>query len=136
MKYLVAILLGIALLACDEQSGSESNQNAVKAETMSPYKVIAAVAGPKNQANIQRVVHTVLIDSSYLDKIESHIMPALVNKYDNRNMNQFLLYTENPVDIKAVKANGIVEVYRAAKVGSVALINKSAADEGIVMYEY
>lgn len=136
MKYTIIILLGIALFACDVQTGSESDQAAVKVETKSPYTVIATVADPKNQANIQRVVHTVLIDSSYLDKIESHIMPALVKKYNNRNMNQFLLYTENPVDIQAIKTSDIVEVYRAAKKGSVALINKSAADDGIVMFEY
>ncbi len=71
-----------------------------------------------------------------LDKIESHIMPSLVKKYDDRNMNQFFLYSKDPVDIGALKSKRIVDIYKAAKKGSIALINKSAADDGIVMYEY
>lgn len=129
-------LLSFALLftlfaACDVPSNSNASEKAVQ-----PYTIVASVAGPKNKANIQRVVHTVLVDSAYLDKIESDIMPSLVKRYDDRNMNQFLLYSKDPVDIGALKSKGIVDIYKAAKKGSIALINKSVADDGIVMYEY
>jgi len=118
-------------MACDVPNNDNATEKAVE-----PYTIVASVAGPKNQANIQRVVHTVLIDSSYLDKIESNIMPSLIKKYDDRNMNQFFLYAKDPIDIRALKGKDIIDVYRAAKKGSIALINKSVADDGILLYEY
>lgn len=124
-------LLSILFMAC----GAPDNSNTAEIP-VAPYTIVASVAGPKNQANIQRVVHTVLVDSAYLDKIESEIMPSLVEEYDNRNMNQFLLYAKEPVDIRALKGKDIVDIYRAAKKGSIALINKSVADDGILLYEY
>ena len=130
-RLLPLILLSILLMACDVPNNDNATEKAVE-----PYTIVASVAGPKNQANIQRVVHTVLIDSSYLDKIESNIMPSLIKKYDDRNMNQFFLYAKDPIDIRALKGKDIIDVYRAAKKGSIALINKSVADDGILLYEY
>lgn len=135
MKHLLPLaLLFILFTSCDVPV--DSSQYSAPEKAIQPYTIVASVAGPKNNANIRRIVFTVLVDSSYLDKIETHIMPSLVQKYDDSNMNQFLLYAKDPVDIRAVKSNDIVDVYKAAKKGSIALINKSAADDGIVMYEY
>ncbi|SER16953.1 hypothetical protein [Neolewinella agarilytica] len=130
-RLLTLILLSMLFMTCEIPHDSNTQENVVP-----PYTIVASVAGSKNQANIQRIVHTVLVDSSYLDKIESDILPSLAKKYDDRNMNQFLLYSKDPVDILALKEKSITDIYKAAKKGSIALINKSSVDDGILLYEY
>jgi hypothetical protein len=60
-RLLPFFLLFILLTACDVPTNSSAPEKASQ-----PYTIVASVAGPKNSANTQRIVFTVLVDSSYL----------------------------------------------------------------------
>jgi hypothetical protein len=106
-------------------------------EAIYSYEIIQSVSGPANPAGIKRIIHTVLIDSAYYDKIESEVFSDIIASVNDKNMHQFFLYKEKPVDIESLASSKeILEIYRAAKEGSFALINKSGFDDGVILYEY
>ena len=129
-------LVMLLFVSCNMDSLS-SNATRESSQTVqkNSIEILHSIAGPQNSAGISRVVHIVLVDSVLADSIEAIVLPQLTSSSDD-NMNQYFIHTSVDPSFKFEIGTSLPEAIEYAKGGSIALINKSKFDDGVVLYEY
>lgn len=99
-----------------------------------PYTVTSSIIYPKNQAGISALVHTVLVDSLYLEEVEYTVLNYLSEQYDDGNSHQIYLHTTQPPKLEEVaKTTDRIGVIEFAKKGAFGYIIQLKGSDATLM---
>jgi hypothetical protein len=106
----------------------------IEKKNTAPYTVVESIRYPQNQAGISALVHTVLVDSLYLDDVETVVVPRLSKQFDDGNGHQIYLHETQPLELKIIaREKDRLGVIKVAKKGAFGYVTRSKGTEAFLM---